>query len=338
MRRLLRLIALVPLLVSAPAHAQSTAALPVDRVLALVRERHVLRDSTDWTAVERGVRAAVGRARSRADSIDALLQLFVSLDDVHSALIVSGRSYSHYHAMDGARGDSLRQLMGRAQSVASPQYTQMLSNVAYVRLHHVAPTGADAAPVAAAIRSALCTLVAQRPRGVILDLRLNTGGNMYPMLGGLGPLLGDGPIGGEVDATGRMVRSWTIVGGNFEQAGAARTGLRQDCPAAATLPVVVLIGPLTISSGEAVAAAFRGRPRTALLGESPEPGYSTANGWFPIDADVTLNLSTEFLVDRRGVVVRRTVAPDQVVRGWDFDQLDRDPVVLAAIAWLGRNR
>ncbi len=338
MRSLLRLIGGASLLASASAHAQTTAALPIDRVISLVRERHVLRDSTDWVVVERGVRAAVGRARSRADSIEALQQLFVLLDDVHSALIVNGRSYSHYHAVNGARGDSLRQLMGRAQATTTPVLALMLSNVAYLRLHRVPQTGAAAEPIAAAIRDSLCALVAPRPRGVILDLRLNIGGNLYPMLGGLGPLLGDGPIGGEVDATGRTVRSWTISGGNFEQGRAARTTLSAGCAGAARIPVVVLIGALTISSGEAVAVAFRGRSQTTIFGESPESGYSTANGWFPLNDNVTINLSTEFIADRNGVVVRRALAPDRVVSGWNFDHVNRDPAVVAALGWLARRR
>ncbi len=44
---------------------------------------------------------------------------------------------------------------------------------------------------------------ARNPCGWVLDLRENTGGNIWPMLAGLGPLIGDGIIGGFVYPGGR---------------------------------------------------------------------------------------------------------------------------------------
>ena len=99
-----------------------------------------------------------------------------------------------------------------------------------------------------------------------------------------------------------------------------------------------MVGPLTLSSGEAVAVAFKGRRQSTIIGDTPEPGYAEATGWFPITADVTVNLSTAFFVDRNGMVVRRALAPDRLVHGWNFDRLERDPGVIAALNWLARSR
>ncbi|MEQ1692339.1 MAG: hypothetical protein ABMA00_13695 [Gemmatimonas sp.] len=58
MRNLLRRLFSVSLL-AASADAQTTEALPIDRMISLVRERHVLRDSIDWPVVERHVRGVI---------------------------------------------------------------------------------------------------------------------------------------------------------------------------------------------------------------------------------------------------------------------------------------
>ena len=57
---------------------------------------------------------------------------------------------------------------------------------------------------AADIRRILTDIAAQNPKGWIVDLRGNTGGNMWPMLTGIGPILGDGPAGSFVAADGNI--------------------------------------------------------------------------------------------------------------------------------------
>ena len=57
---------------------------------------------------------------------------------------------------------------------------------------------------AADVRRILTDLSAQNPKGWIVDLRGNTGGNMWPMLTGIGPILGDGTVGSFVAADGNI--------------------------------------------------------------------------------------------------------------------------------------
>ena len=91
--------------------------------------------------------------------------------------------------------------------------------------------------------------------GWIVDLRSNGGGNMWPMLAGLGPLLGDGVTGYFVDARGKRV-AWGIRHGSAildEQ-----PQLRVPSPYTLEVPappVALLTGPRTASSGEAIARA-----------------------------------------------------------------------------------
>ena len=93
----------------------------------------------------------------------------------------------------------------------------------------------------------------------IVDLRTNGGGNMWPMLLGLEPLL-DGPtVGWFVDRAGGRSR-WSVDpdAARIDDAVVAdgcRVHVRRrrdDCR------IAVLAGPGTASSGEAVAVAFQG--------------------------------------------------------------------------------
>ncbi len=138
--------------------------------------------------------------------------------------------------------------------------------------------------------------------GWIVDLRENRGGNMWPMLAGVAPLLSSDPKHREV--MGAFVRgaehqTWSIESGRVllgerspMSLDSASYVLRHPSP-----PVAVLIGPRTASSGEAVALAFRGRPATRSFGQKTS-GYSTANVPTPLPDGSTLSLTVSVSVDR----------------------------------------
>lgn len=105
-------------------------------------------------------------------------------------------------------------------------------------------------------------------RGWVVDLRRNTGGNMWPMIAGIGPLLGE-------DAWLAFVTPYVKETAFYRE---GQAGLLPETVLASVEqpyilryprpPVAVLTGPLTSSSGEFTALAFRGRPRTRSFGEA----------------------------------------------------------------------
>lgn len=117
--------------------------------------------------------------------------------------------------------------------------------------------------------------------GWIVDLRDNSGGNMWPMLLGMAPLLRTSVVNNEDVGsfeTAQGPERWTLTATAVQRAGKSvldfgQSGhvLRQ--PGA---PVAVLFGPRTASSGEASVLAWRGRPQTRSFGQ-PTAGVSTGN-------------------------------------------------------------
>jgi len=166
--------------------------------------------------------------------------------------------------------------------------------------------------------------------GWIVDLRENRGGNMWPMLAGIAPLLSTDPKHREV--IGAFVRgaehqTWSIESGRVllgerspMSLDSAPYVLRHPAP-----PVAVLIGPRTASSGEAVALAFRGRPATRSFGQKTS-GYSTANVPTPLPGGSTLSLTVSVSVDRNlkgdggklepDVAVEDGVEAESAARSW----------------------
>ena len=172
------------------------------------------------------------------------------------------------------------------------------------------------------------------PTGWILDLRNNNGGDVWPMLGGVQPLLGSGPIGSFVSPPAppqviRMAPTEIIVDGEVVSRMAAAA---QDT---SSHPVVVLTGPVTASAGELVAIAFRGRPCSASMGSRTQ-GVPTGNHLFELSDGAQLILTMTAEADRTGhVYPDAPVAPDvEVGTNYNATWNAADPTIQAACRWL----
>jgi C-terminal processing protease CtpA/Prc len=159
-----------------------------------------------------------------------------------------------------------------------------------------------------------------------VDLRRNEGGNMWVMLRGLRPLVGNDPLGFFV-TRGDHRSVWRDAAPREPSAPADH--LHHVDP-----PVAVLTSRITASSGEAVAIAFRGRPETRSFGE-PTWGLTTGNSPRRMPDGAVLELTTAAEADRLGRVYDDRIAPDDAVP-LDWTKLDTagDPVIAAALAWL----
>ncbi len=153
------------------------------------------------------------------------------------------------------------------------------------------------------IREALKEGTEAGAKAWIVDLSRNRGGNMWPMLDGLSPLLGAEEIGSFRYRDGSS-SSWSLRG--YEGA--------IDVPDLRNAPVAVVTSGRTASSGEAVAVAFRGRPLTRSFGAATS-GYSTSNTTYKLVDGSRLYLTTAVFEDRNGNRYGGKVAPDQVIQG-----------------------
>ncbi len=167
------------------------------------------------------------------------------------------------------------------------------------------------------IREALSNGTKAGARSWIVDLSKNRGGNMWPMLDGLSPLLGSEGMGSFRYRDGSS-SSWTLKG--YEGA--------IDVPDLRNLPVAVVTSGRTASSGEAVAVAFRGRPLTRSFGAATS-GYSTSNTTYKLADGSRLYLTTAVFEDRNGNRYGGKLTPDQVIQG-----IGAEASIVSAGDWL----
>lgn len=193
--------------------------------------------------------------------------------------------------------------------------------------------GSQAQSYAIAAQSSIRSLMASSPCGWVIDLRGNTGGYLAPMLAAVGPILGDGPAGSFVTATGRHI-PWSYSDGLVVEGGTT-----MQIPDAYRLPVpdpqvAVLTDSRTTSAGEATLVAFLGRPNTRSFGQPTFGAPSAPNGKFLSD-DAYISVVAELDADRTGHVYQDDVPipPEQAIPRNRVGS-NTDPTLEAAEAWL----
>jgi C-terminal processing protease CtpA/Prc len=95
----------------------------------------------------------------------------------------------------------------------------------------------------------------------------------------------------------------------------------------------VLTGRRTVSAGEIVALAFRGKDQTLLIGE-PTAGLTTANATYSLSDRSMLVLTVCQEADRTGRICEGSVQPDRLVTSTISAPASGDPAREAALAWL----
>ncbi|WP_236546105.1 S41 family peptidase [Stenotrophomonas sp. 364] len=313
---------------SGAAHAQDVPSAEAQaRILDLLQQQSLYRDRVDWSKA----RAALAAARDPA-------QTRRLLDDVIQR---SSGGHGRWISADQQRTASKRAQATQAAMGAAPLQTEDASTGPTARLGWIT-VGAymddqtqpqevqHQARKQAAI--ALQTRIQEQDDGNrcgwVVDLRGNSGGNMWPMLLGLGPLLGDAkgadPVGMSILAGKRQ--PWAYRDGAIWSDGNAVVGSRNTRytlrhPGA---PVAVLFGPRTASSGEASVLAFRGRAASRSFGQ-PSAGYSTSNATARLPDGSMLLLTGSVMADRNGVGDGNRLQPDVTVgAGQDAAALARE--------------
>jgi C-terminal processing protease CtpA/Prc len=254
------------------------------------------RDHVDWDDIRRSAFTEVGNAQRPADTYQAIEAALGRLGDGHSEFFDPKRAKELTGDEQVRQPVEGRALPGRVGylSLPSARGSEKVFQQ-YVR------EGRDA--VAKADRPNAC--------GWVIDLRRNRGGNMWPMLAVVGPILGDGDVGSFLDADGKKT-VWSIEKGSPRLDGDS-TGWGTSPPVGGgSAPVAVLTSRSTASSGEAVTVAFRGRPGTRSFGEDTT-GLPTGNAQHRLSDGAILNLTEVMDADRTGRAYDGPIPPDQPV-------------------------
>lgn len=324
----LAVVAVCLLSLSALAQDAAKPASPqayLESALAALESKHVNRASVDWPRLRAEAAAMARSAKAPADTYPAIDHVIDALHEKHTLLYAAPR-----RDPKPASGPAEAQPKPAAR-VPEPTGELLEGRIGYLRIpaFPYAADHPDADLFVAMSRRILRSHDRADVCGWIIDLRGNTGGNVWPMLDGVLPLLaprvGDDGRYFSFDVDGK-VKPVTLADGRLvgqdvpERPAYALWPLRH-----AAAPIAILIDGDTASSGETVGIAFKGLRDVRFFGET-SANYVTVNNPVRLSDGAVIQMTVGYTVRRDGRRQSGPLVPDEPA--------GREQARDAALRWL----
>ena len=310
--------------------------------LAALRTAPLGAEKVAWDPLEAELAAGLGADATLADAHGAIARAVGALNDPHARFEPPpGAQPPAARPAEPASPESGVSDSAPEETPAPPSVTtgvMLADGCAYVVVPGCFAPDVDGLQ-AFALRTAgeIARLEAEGPRAWVIDLRLNGGGNVWPMLLGLRGLLPEGALMTMHEPGGRVAEfglsgdeAWIDWGGGAEAQLRLPADQRRAAPEVAGR-VAVLIGPWTMSSGEALAICLRTLPEVRFLGEA-SAGLTTVTNIYPLADGSRLILPVAAMGDREARVVGGAIEPDRTVSFDAWPSAD-DAAASAARRW-----
>lgn len=298
-----------------PSTAEDTSLAPclakahqlLNEALVFMQKNYYRKNAVEWNQLISSAKQKLNSSGNCNDTYDVISWCFKELNETHSFIMPPARAAVYNNNNGPQLKTPIHELVGDIKA-------EMLDEgIAYLTVPWVSTTdSAICTMIADSIQHLIADLDRQNPGGWIIDLRKNTGGNCWPMLAGIGPLLGNGTCGYFVSAKEKIpiiYNNGTAFQGRYRRCSTGKPGYTLKTT---QKPIIVLTGNRTVSSGEIVALAFKGKEQVAFYGE-PTAGYTTANATYTLSDNSMLVLSVCQEADRNGKICEGRIMPDETV-------------------------
>lgn len=290
----------------------------IDEYFEVIKAKSVIRDSSYINQLKSNARALCTETEDMDECHFILKNITFNLNDGHS-FFSTPHEWKEMHDGD----ENLRK--GDAH-FSSGEIID--GNIAYIHVPTFASV--DRELVRRSVDS-LQTLIQKldnlNPKGWIIDLSTNSGGNSFAMIPGLGPLLGNGPCGFSISADGSkmtLIYNEGLAGWDEHLDTLKTDPYHVRNP---SLPIAVIYGNKTASSGEATALAFRGKENCRSFGQETG-GYTTRIDNCILSDSASINLASGYKADRNGIIFKGTKIPPDVPTN------NHDEAIIMATEWI----
>jgi carboxyl-terminal processing protease len=294
----------------------------------LMEKHYYKKNEVNWDSLMRAARQRLNASVDCEEALETVNWCFRLLSETHSFVMPAPKAAIYTNDPSLKSAPRLSQVVGeiKAELIGDDQ-------IAYLAVPWMSTSDETiAALLADSLQREISRLDGTGIRKWIIDLRQNSGGNCWPMLAGLGPLLGEGVCGFFVSGSAKVpIRYENGAAYQGKYVRCAVTGKPYKMKADNKF-IVVLTGGRTSSSGEIVALAFKGKAQTWLFGE-PTAGNTTANASYPLSDKSLLVLTVCQEADRFGNLYSGPIVPDKLVSSKKTSNYD-DVAKSEAIMWL----
>ena len=282
----------------------------LNEAIDIIANNSIEKNKIDWDRYREDVLEYGKKARTVKETYPAIQYALRKIGNGHSFLMSSDQ-YKSIIAQDKQLSNITSQLFD--------------DKIAYIKIPGFLGIEGFADKFAQQIQDKIKEFDNDNVESWVIDLSDDTGGNMWPMLLGLGPILGEDTLGYFVNAD-RNFTPWIYANGSVFIGDKKMMTLNDPYVLKNHIKsIAVIIGNKTCSSGEAIATAFIGADNCKFFGEKTY-GYSTGNADHKLSDGAVILLTESRFADRNKVIYGKSISPDV----GDFSK----SVINTAIKWI----
>lgn len=295
--------------------ASKEALIYIDEFKNIIKKNSIFKDKINWSSLENNLQKISKGMETVDETAPAVQYIMKNLKE-------AGDNHSFIDSKENFDKKSTSN-----PTAIEPESQLLDQNIGYIMVPRFSSLNKEVgSSFAEKIQKMIRKLDTDHPiKGWIVDLRKNMGGNMYPMIAGLGPLTGEGVLGYFVD--GMKKTPWKYANGTCGAITVPNPYVLKDPKA----KIAVLMGPRTASSGEATAISFIGKDNVKTFGQ-PSGGYTSANRGFKLSDGRNLLLAVSYEMDKNGKEYKEKIQPDIPVA--PSENANTDAELAAAIQWI----
>jgi carboxyl-terminal processing protease len=299
--------------------------------LRVIQRKALYSASVDWDAVHAEARETAARTRSYAGTHRLLYRALKQAGGKHSHMALSYRLPGAVERTAAAGAGTTS-----ADGSGSPPLPEgmLIEGAAYLSLPHLSRTSGGPLPARRYVSegSRLAgRLAVPQPSGWIVDLRQNTGGNMWPMIAAVAGLLDRGVLGHFLLPDGQR-RAWCLNRRHISLGREPMARVHGRLHRRDQAPLAVLISARTASAGEAALVALQAQSPTRTFGTATA-GMTTGNITHVLPDGTRLMISTCHYADSVGQLISGPIQPDEPA-----DPSNDHNALTQALAWIAGDR
>lgn len=265
-------------------------------VMDKIKQQSLFADSIDWHQVEANLAVNLS-GYSDEKNYEQVVEYFLSelhkVDDKHS-FYQNTQQYQDY---------STKPIEQAKNQLITPIGHITKDHIGYIKVPSFGSTYPESVQkFADSLNFLIENIAIKKPKGWIVDLSENNGGNMYPMILGLYKLIGDGPVLSFI--TKEKKTTLALENGTLNH-----LTLRLPSKPLPNPKIALITSPLTASSGEMTLISFLGRPAVRTFGLQTA-GMVTANSFVELSDDSAISLASSYVEDRYYKSYKSSIRPD----------------------------
>lgn len=262
--------------------------------IKIMEQNAINHDKVDWSEIKKNASEKAKTIYTKQEAHRIIKNILPTLEDNHSLFISPKKTKKIY-----------------SKNKKIPIISDSIYNdlIGYIRIPSFIGNDSLANVFASDIKNKILNFDKSNIQNYIIDLRTNTGGNMWPMLLGLSPLLDNGTVGYFVDRNKNYI-PWISKNKvvyiekrelfTFEEKFSLKNKPKR---------IAILIGRKTCSSAEAITIAFIGQKNTKLIG-GKTCGRTTSNNSFRLSDGAILAITTSTFANRNKKIYGHEITPD----------------------------